>query len=110
MYLQAFGWLRATANWRGPWSCQATVLLLACTAAMLHHTEVEGRSWKASSPGVYAYGRRLASVDLPAGTANEGWTLGRASYNGPPATFTQSFTDKYACALSMHADVVDTHI
>ena len=87
---QGFGWPLATASKTGAGVCQAAVLLLACTFAALHHTAVEGRSLPAlpSRPGAYTL-RRLQSVDVPA--SQEGWTLGRASYNNPPDTFNNSF-------------------
>ena len=89
--LQAFGWAQATASWK---LCQAAALLLACTLAPLHCTGVEGRSVKASISEAYSVERRLESVVLPAGAANEGWTLGRASYHSPPDTFSKSFKQK----------------
>lgn len=93
-YLQAFGWPQAPASRK---LCLAAALLLACTVfvAALHCTGVDGRSLKASMrrPGS-TIGRRLGSVALPAGTANKGWTLGRASYNGLPDEFTKSFVQK----------------
>ena len=78
-------------SWKGLWLCQVTTLLLAYTITALHHLGVEGRSLKASRPGAYSY-RNLASVNVPA--AEEGWTLGRASYNNPPATFNNSFVTR----------------
>ena len=71
---------------RGLWSCQTTALLLACAFVVLHQPGVEGRSLKSSRPGPY---RRLESVNLPAG--DEGWTLGRASYNSPSEKFNDTF-------------------
>lgn len=92
-YLQAFGWPQATASWR---LCLATALLMAFTVAALHCPVVDGRNLESSTrkPGEYTVGRRLGSVTLPAGIANEGWTLGRASYGGPPNKFTKSFVQK----------------
>ncbi|KAL3133728.1 hypothetical protein ABBQ32_008218 [Trebouxia sp. C0010 RCD-2024] len=89
--LQAIGWPKATARWK---LCRATALLLAFALAALDCPGVEGRSVRASRSGAYSVQRRLRSIALPAGGANEGWTLGRASYNSPPDTFSKSFKQK----------------
>lgn len=64
------------------------MLLLVYAFAALHNTAVEGRSLKASTPGPYIL-RHLQSIDLPAG--DQGWTLGRASYNNPTEKFNNTF-------------------
>lgn len=79
----------AIASKRRPGVCRTTVLLLLVYAfAALHNTAVEGRSLKASTPGPYIL-RHLQSIDLPAG--DQGWTLGRASYNNPTEKFNNTF-------------------
>ena len=87
-YSHGVGWSQAIANAMGPGWWQTTVLLLACAFAALHHTAVEGRNFEASRPRPHTF-RRLQSIDLPAG--EQGWTLGRASYNNPSDGFNRSF-------------------
>ena len=66
--------------------CQAlgpAISLLACAAAMSLLTGVGARSLQTSRSGLDTLERRLQSVALPAGNANEGWTLGRANWYNP---------------------------
>ena len=65
------------------------LLLLACTT--LHLTGADARSLAANRLIPHIFERRLEAVALPAGNGNEGWTLGRASFNGPPDSFSSKF-------------------
>ena len=75
---------------RSPALAAAQVLLLvACTALQL--TEAGGRTIAARESVLHIFERRLEAIALPAGNGNEGWTLGRASFDGPPDSFKSNF-------------------
>ena len=77
-------------NCKSLWT-EPAVLLLACTTAVLLLTGSEARNLQTSRPELDTFERRLQSVDLPADSANEGWTLGRASFYGPSDSFSKQF-------------------
>lgn len=85
------------ANWRLQisGSCQATgraIVLLSCIAILLHLTSMEARVLQTSKPGLRTSERRLESIALPAGSAAEGWTLGRAGFYKPSAAYANQYT------------------
>lgn len=67
-------------------------LLLAGVATLLHLTSIEARSLQTSQPELRTSERRLGSIALPAGSAVEGWTLGRASFYKPSAAYANQYT------------------
>lgn len=68
------------------------ILLILSIATLLHLTSVEARVLQTSKPGLRTSQRRLESIALPAGSAVEGWTLGRASLYRPSAAYANQYT------------------
>ena len=66
----------------------------------------EARSLKARTPTVNSVERRLESVALPAGSASEGWKLGRASYNGPTDSFSKNFKERQVGSNDLRTGVL----
>ena len=94
-YLQGVDWSQVMGNryQRSVGWCPTTALLLAC-CSVLYLVQTEARSFKTRTSRVSNFERRLESVALPAGSATEGWKLGRASYDGPPDSFSKNFQER----------------
>lgn len=96
------GWPHTAAKslWRSPGPAFAQVLLLlACTALQLTDAEARALTANTSIPRSFERRSSLEAIALSAGNGNEGWTLGRASYDIPPDSFTSQ--------LNLHKNKTD---